>query len=230
MPQRCNSKNHFFNGTLANHPMTRIAIYEDNEPLRKSIRLLLLTQTGFEVVGSFDHANAIEKEIQELAPDLVILDIDLPGRKGTDAVTIIKEKYPLTIVIMHTVFEDDEKLFASLCAGANGYILKKTSPEKFIQYINEALQGGAPFSPTIAQKVLKTFKQPPATNKDTYQLSNREMEVLLLLVKGFTYKAIGAEIYISIDTVRKHVGHIYDKLHVSCGKEAVALAIKQRLV
>jgi DNA-binding NarL/FixJ family response regulator len=210
--------------------MTRIVIYEDNQPLRKSIQLLLLTQPGFEVVGSFDHANNAGEEIKQLYPDLVILDIDMPGRKGTEAVSLIKERFPLVIVVMHTVFDDDDRLFASLCAGANGYILKKTSPEKFLQYINEAIQGGAPFSPSIAQKILKTFQQPSQPLPDNYQLTHREKEVLLYLVKGYTYKAIGGELYISMDTVRKHVCHIYDKLHVSCGKEAVALAIRQRLI
>jgi DNA-binding NarL/FixJ family response regulator len=210
--------------------MTRIVIYEDNHQLRKSIQLLLLTQPGYEVVGAFDNANNTEGEIKELQPDLVILDIDLPGRKGTEAVAAIKEKFPLVIVIMHTVFEDDDKLFTSLCAGANGYILKKTSPTRFLQYISEALHGGAPFSPSIAQKILKTFQQTPQPSVPQYQLSEREKEVLVLLVKGYTYKAIAAELFISLDTVRKHVCHIYDKLHVSCGKEAVALAIRQRLV
>ena len=210
--------------------MTRIVIYEDNHPLRKSIQLLLLTQPGYEVVGSFENANNAGEEISQLHPDLVILDIDMPGRKGTEAVALIKEKFPLTIVVMHTVFEDDDKLFSSLCAGANGYVLKKTSPERFLQYISDALQGGAPFSPSIAQKILKTFQQPPQPLPDKYQLSQREKEVLIFLVKGYTYKAIAAELFIAMDTVRKHVRHIYDKLHVSCGKEAVALAIRQRLV
>ena len=210
--------------------MTSIVIYEDNDQLRKSIELLLLTHKEYEVVGSFDNANNIDKEITSLKPHLVILDIDLPGRKGTEAVEIIKEKDPSVIVIMHTVFEDDEKLFASICAGANGYILKKTSPERFLQYIDEALNGGAPFSPGIAQRILKTFQLPSKQTIDQYPLSDREKEVLLLLVKGYTYKAIAGELFIALDTVRKHVSHIYDKLHVSCGKEAVALAIKQRLV
>jgi len=210
--------------------MTRIVIYEDNHPLRRSIELLLLTQPGYEVVGSFGNALHAEEETTRLQPHLVILDIDLPGRKGTDAVAAIREQCPFTLVVMHTVFEDDEKLFASVCAGASGYILKKTSPEKFLQYISEALQGGVPFSPVIAQKLLKTFQRPGPEIQHNYRLSEREMEALMLLVKGYTYKAIAAELGISLDTVRKHVGHIYDKLHVSCGKEAVALAIKQRLV
>lgn len=210
--------------------MIKIIIYEDNHALRKSIELLLLTQPGYEIAGSFDNANNAEEEIKQLHPDLVILDIDLPGRKGTEVVAAIKEKFPSVIVVMHTVFEEDEKLFASLCAGANGYILKKTSPDRFLQYIDEALQGGAPFSPSIAQRILKTFQQPEQPLSENYKLSEREKEVLVFLVKGYTYKAIAAELSISMDTVRKHVCRIYDKLHVSCGKEAVALAIRQRLV
>jgi len=209
--------------------MTRIVVYEDNHQLRKSIQLLLLTQPGYEVVGSFDTANNAEDEVSQLCPDLVILDIDMPGRKGTAAVSLIKEKLPLAIVVMHTVFDDDDKLFSSLCAGANGYILKKTSPEKFLQYINEALLGGAPFSPSIAQKIIRTFQQPQQQLPDNYQLTDREKEVLSFLVKGYTYKAIAAELFISMDTVRKHVCHIDDKLHLSGAKEAVAVAIRERV-
>ena len=210
--------------------MTRIIIYEDNHPLRESIQLLLLTQQGYEIAGSFDNVNNAEEEIKQLHPDLIILDIDLPGRKGTESVAAIKEKFPLLIVVMHTVFDDDEKLFASLCAGANGYILKKTSPEKFLQYISEALQGGAPFSPSIAQKILKTFQQSTQPVPNNYQLSNREKEVLGYLIKGYTYKAIAAELFISMDTVRKHVRHIYDKLHVNSKSEAVIKAMRNKIV
>jgi DNA-binding NarL/FixJ family response regulator len=208
--------------------MVRIAIYEDNEQLRKSIQLLLLTQTSYEVVGAFEHANDIVGDINQLQPDLIVLDIDMPGRKGTEAVRLVKEAIPETLVVMHTVFEEDEKLFTSLCAGANGYILKKTSPEKFLQYIDEVVNGGAPFSPGIAQKVLKYFQaqQQTATN---YHLTEREKQILQLLVKGYTYKAIGAELNIALDTSRKHIRHIYEKLHVSCGREAVVLALKHKL-
>lgn len=208
--------------------MVRIALYEDNEQLRKSIQLLLLTQTSYEVVGAFEHANEILGDINQLQPDLIILDIDMPGRKGTEAVSLVKEARPETMVVMHTVFEEDEKLFTSLCAGANGYILKKTAPEKFLQYIDEVVNGGAPFSPGIAQKVLKYFQaqQPTATD---YHLTEREKQILQLLVKGYTYKAIGAELNIALDTSRKHIRHIYEKLHVSCGREAVVLALKHKL-
>ncbi len=208
--------------------MIRIVIYEDNDPLRKSIQLLLLTHANFEVVGTFGHANDIVGEMKQLYPDLVILDIDMPGRKGTEAVRLVKEVRPETLVIMHTVFEEEEKLFMSLCAGANGYILKKTAPEKFLQYIEEMVEGGAPFSPGIAQKVLKYFQQ-PITDVPDFHLTEREKQILQLLVKGYTYKAIGGELNIAMDTSRKHIRHIYEKLHVNCGRQAVALALKHKL-
>ena len=209
--------------------MTTIIIYEDNEQLRKSMEMLLLTVPGYSVAGSFADANNAAEEVTRFQPDLVIMDIDMPGIKGTEAVAVVKKSRPETRIVMHTVFEDDNKLFASLCAGACGYILKKISPEKFLQYIEEALAGGSPFSPLIAQKILLTFQQKPVTAND-YHLTDRELGVLQLLVKGYTYKAIAAELFIAMDTVRKHVTHIYEKLHVSCGNEAVALAIRQRII
>jgi len=208
--------------------MVRIVIYDDNEQLRKSMQLLLLSQPGYEVVAVFEHANEVVRDIEQLHPDLVILDIDMPGRKGTEAVGLIKETDPNCLVVMHTVFEEEENLFASLCAGANGYILKKTSPERFLAYIEEVLAGGAPFSPGIAQKVLTFFQHHRPLQHD-YNLTEREKQILHLLVKGYTYKAISAELSIALDTSRKHIRNIYDKLHVSCGREAVALALQHKL-
>jgi DNA-binding NarL/FixJ family response regulator len=208
--------------------MVRIVIYDDNEQLRKSMQMLLLTQPGYEVVAVFDNANEVQRDIEQLHPDLVILDIDMPGRKGTEAVGLIKETDPNCLVVMHTVFEEEENLFASLCAGANGYILKKTSPDRFLAYIEEVLSGGAPFSPGIAQKVLTFFHHHRPLQHD-YNLTEREKQILHLLVKGYTYKAISAELFIALDTSRKHIRNIYDKLHVNCGREAVALALQHKL-
>jgi len=209
--------------------MVRIVIYDDNEQLRKSMQLLLLSQPGYEVVAVFEHANEVVRDIEQLHPDLVILDIDMPGRKGTEAVGLIKETDPNCLVVMHTVFEEEENLFASLCAGANGYLLKKTAPERFLTYIEEVLAGGAPFSPGIAQKVL-TFFQHHRPLQQNYNLTEREKQILQLLVKGYTYKAISAELSIALDTSRKHIRNIYEKLHVNCGREAVALALQNRIV
>ncbi len=209
--------------------MIRIVIYEDNDPLRRSMQLLLMTHSSYEVTGSFGHAGRVEEEMDLLQPELVIMDIDMPGRSGMEALQLIKQKHPEILVVMHTVFGEDEKLFASLCMGASGYILKKTSPDKFMQYIQEALEGGAPFSPLIASRVLQTFRQQPVQQPD-FPVSPRELQVLALLVKGYSYKLIAAELKISLDTVRKHIGQIYSKLHVSCGTEAVALAIRRGMV
>ena len=192
------------------------------------MQLLLLSQPGYEVVAVFEHANEVVRDIEQLHPDLVILDIDMPGRKGTEAVGLIKETDPNCLVVMHTVFEEEENLFASLCAGANGYLLKKTAPERFLSYIEEVLAGGAPFSPGIAQKVL-TFFQHHRPLQHTYNLTEREKQILQLLVKGYTYKAISAELSIALDTSRKHIRNIYEKLHVNCGREAVALALQHKL-
>jgi len=131
-------------------------------------------------------------------------------------------------VIMYTVFEDDEKLFKCLCAGANGYLLKKTPPAKLFDAIQEVLEGGAPMSPSIAQKVLSTFRTKESTNK--YSLTPREIEVLQWLVKGYSIKLIAVEMNLAFDTIRSHLKNIYQKLHVNCGKEAIVKALSERIV
>ena len=155
------------------------------------------------------------------------MDIDLPGESGIKGVMKIKESYPNTAIIMYTVFEDDEKLFQCLCAGANGYLLKKTAPAKLIDAIKEVIEGGAPMSPSIAKKVLSSFQQ-GKSNK--YFLSAREIETLQLLIKGYSAKMIAAELKISFDTARYHLKNIYTKLHVNCGKEAIVKALGERIV
>ncbi|MEP6514358.1 MAG: response regulator transcription factor [Parafilimonas sp.] len=146
-----------------------------------------------------------------------------------EGVRLIKETNPKTNIIMFTVFEDENKLFDCLAAGANGYILKNTPAPQLIQAIYEVCAGGAPMSPGIARKVLKSFEQKKNFSKD-YHLSNREMQILELLVKGFSYKMIASECKIAMDTVRSHLKNIYTKLHVSCGKEAIAKALKDHIV
>jgi len=207
--------------------MKNIIIYEDNHSLRSSLELLLLTNNQYYVTATFSDANTLEKDILSYSPDLVILDIDMPGRKGTEVVHIIKNLNSNTKILMHTVFDESEKLFDCLCAGANGYVLKKSTPDKFLQYVEEVLDGGTAFSPTIAQKVLQSLMQ---TTENNYNLSDREKDVLRNLVNGYTYKGIANLLNISTNTIRKHVSSIYDKLHVSSGREAVTLAIHKKIV
>jgi DNA-binding NarL/FixJ family response regulator len=207
----------------------RIIIYEDNESLRRSIELLLQISDDFKVVGSFADCNNVTEQAITLKPQLVIMDIDMPGITGTEGLALIKEIDAGILVVMHTVFEDDKKLFEALCAGADGYLLKKTSPEKFIEYLQEVLEGGAPMSPGIAKKVMGVFSQKKKT-KPQFNISAREIDILNHLAKGYSYKQIADTLNISLNTVRKHCQHVYDKLHVSCGTEAVVKALKYKIV
>ena len=206
----------------------RIIIFEDNERLRNSLAYLLKSMPDYEVVG--DYSNCLEAMTitKILTPDVVLMDIDMPGESGIRGVAMVKEARPETAVIMYTVFEDDEKLFKCLCAGANGYLLKKTPPDKLFEAIREVVDGGAPMSPSIARRVLNSFQHAKTENK--YQLSSRELEVLQLLSKGFSAKVIAGELSISFETVRSHLKNIYPKLHVNCGKEAIAKALSERIV
>jgi len=161
-------------------------------------------------------------------PDVVLMDIDMPESNGIEGVKQIKEAKPQTAVIMYTVFEDDEKLFACLCAGANGYLLKKTPPARLFDAIEEVVEGGAPMSSSIARKVLDSFNQKKQTQQ--YDLSPREIDVLHLLVKGHSTKIIAEKLFVSFETVRTHLKNIYNKLHVNCGKEAIAKVLKERIL
>ncbi|MET0392216.1 MAG: response regulator transcription factor [Chitinophagaceae bacterium] len=209
----------------------RIVIFEDNERLRNLITDLLSSHERFDVCASFDNCNDAGAIVQTWLPDVVIMDIDMPGTSGIEGVRMIKDARPATQIIMHTVFEDDEKLFHCICNGANGYILKKSDPDKLVAAVEEVVQGGSPMSPTIARKMLLLFQNGfKKTSPLTYALSGREMELLQLLVKGFSNKMIAAECFISLDTVKSHLKNIYAKLHVNCGKEAVAKVLREKII
>ena len=205
----------------------KIAIFEDNDRLRESLVALFNGMDEYEVTGDYNNCNEAATIARVYKPDVVLMDIDLPGESGIKGVFKIKESYPQAAIIMYTVFEDDEKLFQCLCAGANGYLLKKTAPSKLIDAIKEVIEGGAPMSPSIARKVLNSF-QHGKSNK--YLLSTREIETLQLLIKGYSAKMIAAELKISFDTARYHLKNIYNKLHVNCGKEAIAKALGEHIV
>jgi DNA-binding NarL/FixJ family response regulator len=184
--------------------MTKIIIFEDNVRLRQSLRTLLDGTGIYQVCGDYDNCLHAAVVIDQFEPDVVIMDIDMPGVDGIEGLRIIKERSPRTYIIMHTVFEDEERLFACLCHGANGYILKNTSFENLLEAINNVLHGGAPLSPVIAKKVLQSFQTSPA-GRWQYHLSERETEILKYLVKGFSYKMIASTCFISLDTVRGHL-------------------------
>ena len=207
----------------------KIVIFEDNHSLRQSLKILMDGVEGYQVVGDFENCRQAGKIAEELQPDVVIMDIDMPGVDGIEGLKLIKDKRPDTQVIMHTVFEDDERLFQCLCNGANGYLLKNTSFVTILEAIENVQHGGSPLSPSIARKVLNSFHR-SSESKLQYQLSAREVEILGLMVKGFSYRMIASHCFISLDTVRGHIRNIYSKLHVNCGREAVAKALKDKIV
>jgi len=209
--------------------LTSIVIFEDNQRLRQSLKILLEGVEGYAVNGDYENCDHAATIIDKHHPDVVIMDIDMPGVDGIEGLRIIKEKSPQTFIIMHTVLEDEERLFKCLCSGANGYILKNTSFVTLLDAIDNVLHGGAPLSPPIAKKVLQSF-QVTSAGRLQYNLSEREAEVLKYLVKGYSYKMIAATCFISLDTVRGHIRNIYTKLHVNCGREAVAKALRDKIV
>jgi DNA-binding NarL/FixJ family response regulator len=209
----------------------KVAIFEDNKMLRESLQQLVNNEEDMACTGAFADANKLVRNMQMANPDVVMMDINMPGISGIEAVQAIKEKFPEVRILMQTVFEENDKIFAAICAGASGYMLKKTAPHQMIEAIRQTWLGGAPMTPSVAAKVLQMFRlQSNYEKNELIDLSEREKEILSLLVKGKSYKAVALECFISIDTVSTHVRHIYEKLHVHSKSEAVAKAINQKLV
>lgn len=209
----------------------RVLLYEDNRDLREGMTFLLRATPDLEFLGAFPDTHNLEMQIHALHPDVVLMDIDLPGRSGIEATAVIKALQPETQVLILTVFEEEDKIFRAIRNGATGYLLKRTPPTEIISAIQDAHKGGSPMTSSIARKVLQHFQQAPPVNhpKPNYDLSPREMDILKSLVKGYSYKLIANEHYISMDTVRSHIRHIYEKLQVSSKTEAVLKALKDRL-
>jgi DNA-binding NarL/FixJ family response regulator len=218
--------------SISNAQMTQIlvSLYEDNDKLRELLSLLLNNTPGFKIARAYPDCQRVKAEIVMDKPDVVIMDIDMPKCSGIDGVRMIKEINVHIKVIMHTVFDDEDKLFACLSNGADGYILKKDSSEQLIPGIREVVDGGAPMSPGIAKKVLHAFHQPLESSKDKFHITMRETQILESLAKGFSYRMIGIEYSISPETVKRHLKNIYEKLHVQCGPEAVAKAIREKII
>jgi DNA-binding NarL/FixJ family response regulator len=209
--------------------MISVSIYEDNEKLRDVLEMLISTTDGFRVLGTYADCQNVRAEIKASRPDVVIMDIDMPGCSGIDGVKLIKEIDVTVKVIMHTVFDDDDKLFACLSNGADGYLLKRDTYVQLMFAIRDVMDGGAPMSPGIARKVLTVFHKPKETGEQ-YHITPREQQVLQLLSRGFSYRMIGIEFSISPETVKRHLKNIYQKLHVQCGPEAVAKAIREKII
>jgi DNA-binding NarL/FixJ family response regulator len=210
---------------------TRVVIFDDNPQRRDGLKMLINSMGAMDCTGCFEDCRNVLQHIEETTPDVVLMDIDMPYVNGIEGVKLIRTKYPDLKVLMQTVFEDDDKIFSAICAGADGYILKQVSPLKLIEAITEVVEGGAPMTPTIARKVLQLFnKNYQLPNKMAFQLTKRELEILGLLAKGYSYKMIATECGISYPTVNSHISNIYSKLQVESVGGAVSKAIKEGLV
>jgi DNA-binding NarL/FixJ family response regulator len=206
-----------------------VLIYEDNPLLRESVGTMVQSNHEFKLEGAFENVLNVEAEIKSYKPDLVLMDIDMPGMSGIEAVQKIRKFNSSLPIIMLTVFDDNSHVFEALQSGASGYLLKKHISTKLFDAIQEVLEGGAPMSPSIARMVLASMQQKPAV-ENPYQLTAREKEILTSLSKGNSYKLIASEFGISIDTVRTHIKKIYEKLRVHSQTEAVSKAIHEKLV
>ncbi|MFI5219392.1 MAG: response regulator [Bacteroidia bacterium] len=209
----------------------KVVVFDDNKTRRTGLQLLINATEGMKCVGAFEDCSNVLTNIIVTHPDVVLMDIDMPNVNGIEGVKLIRKNYSDIKILMQTVFEEDEKIFASICAGADGYILKKASPAKLIESISDVMQGGAPMTPTVARQVLKLFgQQNKKPGNASFNLTERELEILSFLVKGLSYKMIAEQCSISYATVNTHIKHIYEKLQVHSVVEAVTKAIDQKIV
>ena len=212
--------------------MIRVTIFEDIREIREFLSETIRSREELLLTGAYPNANEVVKIVRRDKPDVVLMDIQMPGITGIEAVQQIKADFPDIQILMQTVFEDNTRIFASICAGASGYILKDSSPERYVEAIIEVYQGGSPMPPTIARKVWTMFQQQNKTvrTEEYKELSQTEQKVLECLVKGMSYKLIADDCKISISTVNFHLKNIYRKLHVNSATEAVSKAVKRQIV
>jgi DNA-binding NarL/FixJ family response regulator len=210
--------------------MIRILIFEDNSDFIDSLTELIADADGMELVAVYNNCKNAVKNVEHHHPDVVLMDIDMPVENGLQGLRSLHAAGKEVTVLMLTVFDDNDRVFQAICFGADGYILKRTAPEKIIEAIREAHDGGAPMTPSVAKQVLKLFSQPFQRSADLQALTPREHDVLSLLVRGYSYKMAAGELNVSIETLRYHIKNIYAKLHVNSKSEAVAKAIQNKIV
>jgi DNA-binding NarL/FixJ family response regulator len=206
----------------------KVIIYEDNHFLRESLSSLISHASGFEFCGGYENCNEVEAQVEVLQPDVVLMDIEMTGVNGIEGLKIIQKKFPKVNVLMLTVFEDNDRVFEAICAGATGYLLKKTPPAKILEGIRDVSEGGAPMTSSIARKVLELFPRQPARSEEIDKLTQREQQVLQLMINGYSYKMIASELKVTLETVRTYVKRMYEKLHVHSATEAISKAFPDR--
>jgi DNA-binding NarL/FixJ family response regulator len=208
----------------------KAAIIEDQRDIREGLTMLIDGTPGYECTGSYRSMEEAFERIKAQVPDVVLCDIGLPGMSGIDGIRILRERYPVLQVLMLTVYDDDDRIFDALCAGACGYLLKRTSPARLLECLKEAVTGGAPMSPEIATRVIALFREIRPPERAEYELTPHELRLLKLLVEGYNYTTAASELNVSYNTVKFHMRHIYEKLQVHSKSEAVAKAMRERLI
>jgi DNA-binding NarL/FixJ family response regulator len=204
-----------------NENVIRIAIVEDDKTVRDGLQMLLNGSSGFSCVAAYSNGEDALAGLPEVNPDVVLMDINLPGMNGIECIIALREQNLSMLFIMLTVFENSDAIFQSLSAGASGYMLKQTPPAKLLESIQDVFHGGSPMSGEIARKVVQSFQHPAAVNNQIVGLTKREEEILSYLVKGYFYKEIAGLLFISTETVRTHIRNIYEKLQVRTRTEAI---------
>ena len=208
----------------------RVAIIEDQRDIREGLAMMLKFTDGYRCTGCYRSMEEALDRIKTDRPEVALVDIGLPGMNGIDGIRLLKERHPDLLLLMLTVYDDDEYIFDALCAGACGYLLKKTPPARLIESLREAMDGGAPMSPEVARKVIKLFREVRPPDRADYHLTPHELRLLKLLVEGHNYKTAAVEVGVSVTTVAFHMRNIYEKLQVHSKSEAVAKALRNRLV
>lgn len=208
----------------------KTAVIEDIREIREGLATLIKFTDGFECTGAFRSVEEAVERIKHNVPDVLLSDIGLPGMSGIEGIRLLKERYPKMQILMLTVYEDDDRIFDALCAGASGYLLKRTPPTKLLENIREAMSGGAPMSPEIAGRVIKFFREFHNPEREDYDLTPHETRLLKLLVEGHNYTTAAQKLGVSYNTIKFHVRHIFDKLQVHSKSEAVIKALRDRLV
>src|SRR5215510_8244837 len=208
----------------------KVAIIEDQQVLREGLAFLINSTEGFRCTGSFGSVEQALRRISDDLPQVVLIDIGLPGMSGIEGIRVLKERWPDLLLITLTVYEDDQKIFDALCAGASGYLLKRTPPARLVEALKEVIKGGAPMSPEVARRVILLFKNIRPPERADYQLTPHELRLLKMLVEGHSYKTAAAELGSSVNTIGTHMQSIYRKLQVHSKSEAVAKALRQGLV
>lgn len=215
---------------MAENKIIKTIIVEDQRDLREGLQTLMNFSPGFKCLGAFRTMEEALARVKYDLPDVILSDIGLPGMSGIEGIKILKEKYPELVILVLTVYDDNEKIFDALCAGASGYLLKHTEPSQLISSVKEAVSGGAPMSPEVASKVIKLFREVRPPEKVEYDLTPHELRLLKLLVDGYNYVTAAEELNISYNTIKFHVRNIYDKLQVHSKSEAVAIAMRDGLI